>query len=275
MSTQDLNAARLRAAHIVPLNAEQGGCGPALVLLHGWGMNLRVFDALCARLQTRFTTWAIDLPGHGRSPWRDGLTQEDLLASVRAVLPPRPLLLGWSLGGQVALRLGAESVVQARALLLLHSTPRFVRSEEWAWGLAPEVLQGFASRLGRDARQTVFDFVELQVRGSAAAGSTLAQLRAALQEQGMAQAPALQLGLDWLRDQDLRTLARSVSLPALVVGGQYDRVTPPQAQRALAGLLPDARHLELRRAGHATFLSHLDELMPALDAFLDPWSAAA
>ena len=45
-----------------------------MVLLHGWGMNLRVFDGCAAALATTHRVTAIDLPGHGRSPWRAGLT---------------------------------------------------------------------------------------------------------------------------------------------------------------------------------------------------------
>lgn len=256
------------------LHVERSGSGPPLVLLHGWGMNLRVFDALVARLQKRFTVTAIDLPGHGRSAWSGVFDSETFIGAVRAVLPDAPLLLGWSLGGQLAIRLAADASLHARALMLLHTTPRFIRREDWPFGLAPEVLAGFAAQLGSDVQRTVFDFLELQVRGSGAADTTLADLRAALLHQGMAQPAALRFGLEWLREQDLRALAATLTLPALVVGGQYDRVTPPQAQRALSMLLPQARGIELRRASHASFLSHLDELMPQLDAFLAPWEPA-
>ena len=50
-------------------------------------------------------------------------------------------------------------------------------------------------------------------------------------------------------------------------------MTPPAAARALAALLPDAQLLELRRAGHAPFLSHLDMLLPQLHTFLQPGKA--
>ncbi|MDE2449608.1 MAG: alpha/beta fold hydrolase, partial [Gammaproteobacteria bacterium] len=51
------------------LYTEVRGSGPALVLLHGWGLNVRVWDGLAAALCDRFRIVAIDLPGHGRSAW--------------------------------------------------------------------------------------------------------------------------------------------------------------------------------------------------------------
>ena len=43
--------------------------GQDVVLLHGWSLNLRVWDGLVRQLVPRFRVIAIDLPGHGRSDW--------------------------------------------------------------------------------------------------------------------------------------------------------------------------------------------------------------
>lgn len=51
------------------LYSEARGSGPAVVLLHGWGLNVRVWDGLAAALSDRFRVIAVDLPGHGRSTW--------------------------------------------------------------------------------------------------------------------------------------------------------------------------------------------------------------
>ena len=47
---------------------EVRGSGPDLVLLHGWSLNLGVWESLARELATRFRIIAIDLPGHGDSP---------------------------------------------------------------------------------------------------------------------------------------------------------------------------------------------------------------
>ena len=255
------------------LHSETIGEGAPVALLHGWAMNLRVFDGLSAALASTHRVTAIDLPGHGRSPWRAGLTPTAIADWLLEELPERCALLGWSLGGQLALRIAARAPARVSRLVLLATTPRFVAGEDWPHGLEPELLQRFATGLETDYARTVSDFLELQVRGSSAATATLQQLRAALQRHGDATPAALGAGLGQLAGEDLRELAATITQPVLLLSGQYDRVTPPGAARTLAALLRDARHVELRRAGHAPFLSHLDTLLPELRSFLESRAA--
>lgn len=93
-----------------PLYAERGGAadGPLIVLLHGMGHTAQVWHGLVEHLDGR--GWlAVDLPGHGRSPWRAPYTFDGMAAAVAAQLPPRrPVLaVGHSMGGVVALALAA------------------------------------------------------------------------------------------------------------------------------------------------------------------------
>lgn len=258
------------------LHVERRGQGPrTLVLLHGWALNSRVFDTLAATLERDFSLLAIDLPGHGRSPepedlQRQGWTLPALAAIVRPLVPRGALLLGWSLGGQVVLQLAHDAPGHAAALVLVSTTPRFTRGDGWNDGVAPELLAHFAAHLRSDYRATVHDFLELQVRGSREAGAALAALQAALFAQGEAPAAVLQRSLEVLRQADLRAQLPAITTPALVIGGQYDRVTPPGAARALAAALPDARHHELARCGHAPFLTHEAEFAALLREFAAP-----
>jgi pimeloyl-[acyl-carrier protein] methyl ester esterase len=258
------------------LHTESAGAGPELVMLHGWGMNLRVFDGLAAQLQSDYRVIRVDLPGHGRSAWHEGMDRAAFLGAVREIVPAGALLCGWSLGGQLALELAADAALGIRALALLHTTPRFQWAPDWPWGMKPEVIAAFAQHLELNYERTVADFLSLQVRGSADAEAVLKTLKRALLEHGAADPRALRFGLQWLADEDLRALCPLLAMPALVVAGQYDRVTPPGAQHALAAALGTSvalahRHvrlLEIRRAGHASFLSHPAELLAALREFL-------
>jgi pimeloyl-[acyl-carrier protein] methyl ester esterase len=246
------------------LYAETSGTGPPLVLLHGWGMNLRVFDPLRAALAPHFTVTALDLPGHGRSPWQDMPGNAQLLSRLAAQLPRASTLVGWSLGGQLGMQLAADPALAVQRLVLIASTPRFVCGTDWPHGLPDRTVHDFAAQLARDPEGTVGSFLELQVRGSAAGSAVLASLTRALREHGSAQPAALAFGLGLLQQNDLRALARSLPVAALVIGGERDRVTPPQAAQALARLLPRAQLRLLRRAGHAPFLSHCDEVLAAV-----------
>jgi pimeloyl-[acyl-carrier protein] methyl ester esterase len=227
-------------------------------------MNLRVFDALRTQLARHYTVTALDLPGHGRSPWIDGLTSTQQLASLAAHLPSDALLVGWSMGAQLALQLAAGGALRVRQLALIACTPRFVHSEDWPHGLPPALLPQFARQLASDPRRTLADFLSLQVRGSARADIVLATLQQALLEHGEPQSVALAAGLTSLQHNDLRALARTLRVPTLVIAGQYDRVTPCAAAQALVAMLPQAQLLALPRAGHAPFLSHGQDVLAAL-----------
>jgi len=251
------------------IHVERSGRGAPVVFWHGWGLNLRVYDALRAALNPDFRTIAVDLPGHGRSAWAAGDPAAGFpQAGLLDTLPQGTTLVGWSLGAQLALRAAARAPGRIARLVLIGATPRFVRSEDWPDAVASELLAQMHARLEQDCAGAVHDFLALQVRGSRDAAAVQATLRAALLEHGAAQPAALAAGLAALASTDLRPLLHAIDVPALVIAGQYDRVTPPAASAALAAALPRGRYLECPRAGHAPFLSHLRELLPELRHFM-------
>ena len=247
------------------LYIETTGQGPDLVLLHGWGLHGGVFDTLVPRLTPYFRVTRVDLPGHGRS--RESAmpaTLTELTALVAAALPQPTLLLGWSLGGLVAQRLALDFPTHLTGLVLSNTTPRFVSTTDWPQGMAPETLAEFAHSLSLDYRETLQLFLSLQVRGDEAARSTLRALRDSLFAHGEPDTASLATGLALLRDSDLRVESRRIAVPTLVLGGGYDRLTPPEAGAALAREIPGARLQIFPKSAHAPFLSHA----PAFDAAL-------
>ena len=246
-----------------------------LVMLHGWALNLRVFDDLVTRLlhpplEPRRELLRLDLPGHGRASeppslyggdpeggWDIGAVAEHLLAQ----LPPRCALLGWSLGAKLALEIAARAPERIEQLVLLCATPRFAQSDDWPHGTPAAVLGAFAGHLAQDYRRTVREFLELQVRGSANAEATLAALQAALQAQGECPPDTLRRAARMLHAVDQRPRLALVEAPTLVIAGEYDRLVHPAASRALATLLPRGEFVQIARAGHAPFLSHAEEVV--------------
>ena len=254
------------------LYVETRGRGPDLVLLHGWGLNLRVWDGLTRELMKSFRVIAVDLPGHGRSPWNSkARTPAEQAWQVHATLASRSdrySLLGWSMGGQIAIDLAAAMPGSVERLVLVATTPRFAASEDWPHGMAAGTLEKLATQLRTNYKRTVSEFLELQVRGSAASEKVLAELHGSLFSHGEAHPKALVAGLNTLKSSDLRSMLSLVRAPTLVVAGQYDRVTLPAASHALAEALPDRRYVEFRRAAHAPFLSHTTEFAALVTDFL-------
>jgi pimeloyl-[acyl-carrier protein] methyl ester esterase len=254
------------------LYVEVNGNGPDVVLLHGWGLNVRVWDGLVAELRDRFRLIAVDLPGHGKSEWAPGRNtpaeQAWLLHSTLTPVSNRYSLLGWSLGGQIALDLAAAMPAQIDRLVLVATTPRFTAAPDWPYGMKLEAITKMATQLREDYRRTVRDFLDLQVRGSIDGPGVVEQLRQALSVHGEAAPEALEAGLNTLATSDLRSTLPHVRTPTLVIAGQNDRITAPAASRVLATTLPDARYVEMRRAAHAPFLSHRKEFITVLEQFL-------
>jgi pimeloyl-[acyl-carrier protein] methyl ester esterase len=254
------------------LHFEITGSGTDLVLLHGWGLNLHVWDGLVAQLRDQFRVITLDLPGHGRSEWNagDGTPAELawMIHDTLVTVSQRYSLLGWSLGGQIALDLTAAMPNRIERLILVATTPKFTAGPDWPHGMEANALAELAAQLRTNYRGTVHDFLELQVHGSPDDVAVVEHLRHTLLVHGEAQPRALLAGLNTLAINDLRASLPHVRVPVLVIAGQHDRVTPPAASRALAEALPDARYAELRHAAHAPFLSHGKEFARLVAAFL-------
>jgi pimeloyl-[acyl-carrier protein] methyl ester esterase len=245
------------------------GSGSALLCLHGWGMNLRVFDALRAALRPDFRTGAVDLPGHGRSGWSAAAADFQAQSSLlKEALPNTGVLVGWSLGAQFALELARKFPERVRALILIAATPRFEHSADWALGLDQQAVGTFREILTQDWRQMLEDFVWLQLRGSRHAEEAQQVISAALAAHGTPNPEALRADLDLLATRDARDLLPQISQPTLVVAGQHDRITPPAASEWLARHLPRAQFAVVQRAGHAPFVSHVDETALLIRKFL-------
>ena len=252
----------------------RGRRGRDVVLLHGWGLNLGVWGRLTRDLSSRFRVIAIDLPGHGRSAWDpDALTPAAQAWRVHQTIAPlteRYALLGWSLGGQFALDLASAMPAGIERLVLVGATPRFLAGPGWRAGMPRARLEELAAALRRSPDRTLEGFLGLCARGSAprTARRVRNALRAALAAHGKAQPQALAVGLERLKDVDLRAAVSLVRVPTLVIAGSEDQVTRAAASRALAARLPNARYLEFAGAAHAPFLSHPARFARTLREFL-------
>ncbi len=254
------------------LHVETAGHGPPLVLLHGWAMHSGVWGPLFGHLAKRHRVHAVDLPGHGRSGPVDPFTLDGVVDALEATFSGDafPLVvLGWSLGGMIALRWSRVRPERIGRLVLVCTTPRFVAGTDWPHAISAPTLSRFGDELHVAWRETVLRFLALQIKGSEHAHAVQAALRAQLFARGEPSPRVLAAGLALLRSEDLRAEVRAIGQPALVIAGSRDTLTPAAAGAWLAAALPHARYVPIEGAAHTPFLSHPDAIAAALDRFLD------
>ncbi len=224
-----------------------------------------------AQLARNHRVHAVDLPGHGRSAPVTPCTLDAMVAAVDAALEgeAQPLaVLGWSLGGLVAMQWATARPTRVSRLVLVCTTPKFVAGPDWPHAMAGATLARFGDELHVAWKLTVQRFLALQVHNSEHGRATLAAMREQLWARGEPSRSALAATLAVLATADLRADAARLAQPALVVAGSRDTLCWPAAGRWLASAMPDARFVEIAGSAHAPFLSHRDEFVASLEEFL-------
>ncbi len=242
------------------IHYRQAGSGPPLVLLHGWGMSSAVFGEALEALQDQFLVLAPDLPGHGPSTATGDYGLEALAADLAAWMEGLQLqdvrLLGWSLGGQIALRLADGAAQRLSRLILVATTPRFVSDPQWPHGLAAGRVRVMERGLRRDPAGVLKEFFASMFTANELDGQRRQWLTEQCSPAAHPPQPTAVLGaLQTLRDSDLRSWVKDLSLPVLLQHGSDDAIVPLGAGRYLAEILPKARLQILNHQGHAPFLS--------------------
>jgi pimeloyl-[acyl-carrier protein] methyl ester esterase len=240
------------------------GAGKPLIMLHGWSMSSVVFSEVAPTLAAHFRVLCPDLPGHGNS---DPLVESRLQGFAEAITQwaeqlelPKAVLLGWSLGGQVALKIAAERHLQLQKLLLISTTPRFCQSENWQHGLPETQVKALERNLGRAYEKTMGDFFNLQFADGEVTQERYRQILAFAVRPG--RLPEPELARDSLRvlgAVDLRGVLADIVLPTLVMHGERDQIIPPGAGEFLAARLPETQFCSLPSVGHAPFFSRQKE----------------
>jgi len=234
------------------------GNGPALVLLHGWALDLESWDALVPHLVSRFTVLRFDRRGFGLSEGQPDIHRnvEDLGALLDAAGIADAAVLGMSQGARFAIHFALRCPESTRALVL-DGVPEIEAESE----LPLEDYLRLLQYGGADAlRERIRAHPLMQLRTADLAAQAI-----------LKQSVARYRGLDLLHmagrahAPDLRR----IQCPTLILNGSSDsearRAAGVQLQSAIVG----AERIELEGAGHMAMLDRPEDYAAAVTAFLD------
>ena len=233
------------------------GSGPALLLLHGWALDLGSWDLVAALLARHFTVLRFDRRGFGLSTGTPDIHRNvgDLAAVLDAVGIERTALLGMSQGARLAIHFALQYPQRVRALLL-DGAPAVEAETELPLSQYRALLQ----QQGESSLQ------------SAVLGHPLMQLHAASPSarEVLGAAVAHYRGLDLLHPvaraaaPDLRRL----DMATLILNGGLDSTERRQAGRLLQKSIVAAQRVELTGAGHLALLDDPQAYAQAVIDFL-------
>lgn len=241
---------------------------PDLVLLHGWGLHSIVWDAVMPRLLEHFQVTVVDLPGMGQSPNPKGdYTLDFVVEWVAKILLPQCHLLGWSLGGQVALKLAERFPDKILSVVGLCSNPKFVGTESWP-GFPEALFVRFAEMYEEDREGTLVRFLALNCKDSPTIREDTKQLKDILYFCGLPDPRALRGGLNILREADLSGLLSSLPVPMAFLFGENDNLVPKALADHLAADFPRMPQVVMPDVSHVPFISASDK---TVDALIELW----
>ena len=239
-----------------------GTDGPTVVLLHGATLDHRAWAPQADALSDEFRVVAPDLRGHGEST--GSFDFEDAVGDVLALLDqlavPQVVLVGLSLGANIAQEVLKRDPDRVQALVVADATSNTAERPPWAAPMTVAALNTQALLTGdgfgrRAAQATAIDpevqAYALEVNAHRSNRETVAILTSLLST-ALRPEPAYRL-----------------PVPTLLVHGDQDRIGDiASTTRAWAEREPLAEYAVIPQAGHASNLDNPEEFTAVLQGFL-------
>ncbi len=262
-------------ANGVQYYVEQSGDGPSLLLLHGFTGSVATWEPQIAAWRDRYTCLAIDLLGHGQSdapadPARYGMAEAvaDLISILDELGIARTHLLGYSLGGRVALALAVAQPDRSGGLVLESASPGLATAEERAARVAAdEALAASIERDGVPAFVDRWEALPLWASQATLPPATRAALHnGRLHNRAAGLANSLR-GLGTGVQPSLHDQLGRLNVPTLCLAGTFDAKFVALAED-LTVALPQAQLALIPGAGHAAHLEQPDAFNQTVSNFL-------
>ncbi len=231
---------------------------PTMILLHGAGGNHQFWGSAIRRLE-KAKTYAVDLPGHGRSSGtgRPSIAgYASFVVSFMGVLGlEQAVIAGHSMGGATAMQMALEYAQRVTGLVLVGTGARL--------RVLPAILEGTLSNY-EDTIKLIAEY--------AYSPHTSAQLVRQGQRQMRTVAPETVHDDFWACNAfDIMERLGEIRCPSLVICGTEDALTPPKYSTFLAQHIPDSELRWIEGAGHMVMIEKPDLVAAAVESALERW----
>lgn len=231
------------------INYEVYGTGKRLLILHGWGENIRTFDSVTTVLSRNFQLIIIDLPGFGQSSaLPHPFTLDDYTSTVEKFLAALEInevfVLGHSFGGAIAVKLAIFSN-KVRRLILEDGSG--MRNKSLSIKFKIYIYKTLKLILSEKYRE---------------------KLRRILGSSDYRSAGVLRRTLIKVVSEDLQSVVSKISIPTLLIWGRNDKETPIAQAEIMRAKIKNSKLLVIENAGHFPHLDKPEEFIEAIKEFL-------
>jgi len=241
---------------------------PRMIMLPGWSMDRSVWGSFSEGLSSQFELEHVDWTDvESTGSFREKARDRILKAEKRKVV-----LLGWSLGAIAALEIASEMPEHLDSMVLISPTARFTqdRMSGYRSGWSAKVLDRMIKKLALEGKETVESFRENLLSES----DRIKMTQGILEDQPPQADYKLRLGLEYLKEADLRERICRIKVPTLMVHGEEDEIVPSEASKYMAERNPDCFKLRtIEGCGHIPFLTETELCLEHIREFMD-WRKA-
>ena len=237
-----------------------------IILISGWAMPTEVMEPLSQALQIHQPVSIVQLPGLvGEST---SYNLETLLAWLDQQLPAQPaVLIGWSLGGVLAIHYASRFPNKTIAVINLAANACFVANKHWPEGMTPTLFARFCQGLSENCARTLQQFALLCSTGSANPKAQARTLQQAIARCRPEPQTLLSL-LTILGESDLRAPLTDIRCPVSHLFGQNDALVPVAVAATFRQQFSTHR-VQAVAGGHSFFvddptlvLDEIEQLLP-------------
>lgn len=183
--------------------------------------------------------------------YQDYMTLESCLQNLGEAAKDADAIIGWSLGGQLALRAVAQGYAKPKRLVLVAVPFKFIAREDLPMGMSQVTYEQFRQNYAANPERTLnksYALIAKEDDKGEYIQNRLHELRERVDYSHWLR------WFDWLRHVDCRDVDFSGFPPTTIVHGDRDIIVEPVQSAKFAGLIPHARLDIWRGCGHAPHL---------------------